>query len=401
VSLSQNGTGAKPAIEESSANTGPTAHARTAAVSTISVTTLSGLELFDEQSFTKMLCLERKRTERSGRRFVLVLVDVTTVLRSGGKQSLFNRFANALGESTRETDIKGWYKADSVFGLIFTEIGDGDGAAITTVLLTKVTKALYGTLSVNDANNIRVTCHVYPEDVSRSGDGGPVDFALYPDHTAIDHRQRASRFLKRVIDIAGSLLALIVLSPLLLAIAIAIKMTSQGPVLFRQKRAGRYGAVFTFLKFRSMYLANDDSIHKEYVTRFISGQPDGEADRSAESVFKIKHDPRVTGIGRLLRRSSLDELPQLFNVLRGEMSLVGPRPPVLYEVACYEVWHKRRLLTVKPGITGLWQVGGRSRVKFNDMVRLDLRYAATWSVWLDIKILLRTPAAVVSGEGAY
>ena len=150
-----------------------------------------------------------------------------------------------------------------------------------------------------------------------------------------------------------------------------------------------------------MYIANDESLHKEYVTRFISGQPDGEADTNGKSVFKIKHDPRVTRVGRLLRRSSLDELPQLLNVLRGEMSLVGPRPPVLYEVACYEAWHKRRLLTVKPGITGLWQVGGRSRVKFNDMVRLDLRYAATWSVWLDITILLKTPAAVMSGEGAY
>ena len=247
MSLSQNGTGAKPAIEESSANTGPTAHARTAAVSTISVTTLSGLELLDEQSFTKMLCLERKRTERSGRRFVLVLVDVTAVLRSGGKQSHFNRFANALAESTRETDIKGWYKAGSVLGLIFTEIGDGDGAAITTVLLTKVTKALYGTLSVNDANNIRVTCHVYPEDVSRSGDGGPVDFALYPDHTTIDHRQRASRLLKRVIDIAGSLFALIVLSPLLLAIAIGIKLTSRGPSFFGRNAQGAMARYSHFL----------------------------------------------------------------------------------------------------------------------------------------------------------
>ena len=221
-----------------------------------------------------MLCLERKRTERSGRRFVLVLIDVTAVLRSGGKQSQFNQFANVLSESTRETDIKGWYKADSVLGLIFTEIGDGDGAVITTVLLNKVTKALYGTLSVNEANHVRVTCHIYPEDVSRSGDGEPVDFALYPDHNAIDHRQRASRFLKRVIDIGGSLFALVLLSPILLTIAIAIELTSPGPVLFRQKRAGRYGAVFTFLKFRSMYLANDDSIHKEYVTRFISGHPD-------------------------------------------------------------------------------------------------------------------------------
>jgi lipopolysaccharide/colanic/teichoic acid biosynthesis glycosyltransferase len=166
---------------------------------------------------------------------------------------------------------------------------------------------------------------------------------------------------------------------------------------------GRYGTRFTFLKFRSMYVENDDSIHKEYVARLIAGGfRAGDASAGAQdTVFKIKEDPRVTRVGRFLRRSSLDELPQLFNVFHGEMSLVGPRPPLPYEYACYNTWHRRRLLTVKPGITGLWQVCGRSMVSFDDMVRLDLRYAETWSVWLDLKILCMTPAAVLSGEGAY
>ena len=118
-------------------------------------------------------------------------------------------------------------------------------------------------------------------------------------------------------------------------------------------------------------------------------------------VFKLKNDPRVTRVGKLLRRSSLDELPQLLNVLHGEMSFVGPRPPLAYEVARYDTWHRRRLLAVKPGITGLWQVRGRSRVSFDEMVRLDLKYAETWSVWLDLKILWMTPSAVISGDGAY
>jgi lipopolysaccharide/colanic/teichoic acid biosynthesis glycosyltransferase len=118
-------------------------------------------------------------------------------------------------------------------------------------------------------------------------------------------------------------------------------------------------------------------------------------------VFKLTNDPRITPIGRLLRRTSLDELPQFLNVLKGQMSLVGPRPPIPYEVDCYEAWHKRRLLTVKPGITGLWQVKGRSRTTFDEMVRLDLQYARTWSLWLDLKIILKTPGAMVSGDGAH
>ncbi len=124
-------------------------------------------------------------------------------------------------------------------------------------------------------------------------------------------------------------------------------------------------------------------------------------EQNGQTTFKLTRDPRVTPIGRFLRRTSLDELPQFFNVLLGEMSLVGPRPPIAYEFEAYDIWHKRRLLAVKPGITGLWQVKGRSRVTFDEMVRLDLRYASSWSLWLDIKILLETPRAVIGGVGAF
>jgi lipopolysaccharide/colanic/teichoic acid biosynthesis glycosyltransferase len=400
VFLSQNGAATKAAMGDSVPTmVGPT----TPSLSVVeNVTSLTfGSELLDESTFTRMLCLERKRTERSGRRFVLMLLESISLLKSADNNRTFKTFVDKLSQSIRETDVKGWYKNGSVFGVIFTEIGDGDENNITTVLLTKVTAALGSTMRIKDINQIRLSFHVYPEDITRSGGDGLPDLTLYPDQASGTDGKRASRVIKRAIDILGSVFALVILSPLLLAIALTIKLTSAGPVLFRQKRVGQYGTLFTFLKFRSMYLANDDTIHKEYVTRFISGEPASEAAGSEQSVFKLKNDPRVTRIGRLLRKSSFDEIPQLFNVLRGEMSLVGPRPPVPYEVACYEIWHKRRLLTVKPGITGLWQVGGRSRVKFNDMVRLDLQYAATWSVWLDIKILLRTPAAVLSGEGAY
>ncbi len=153
-----------------------------------------------------------------------------------------------------------------------------------------------------------------------------------------------------------------------------------------------------------MYTNNDPQVHQEYVQRFIAGQAENNSSENGEDrpvVFKITNDPRVTPVGRFLRKTSLDELPQFWNVLRGEMSLVGPRPPVQYEFDVYDVWHRRRVLEVKPGITGLWQVSGRSRTCFDDMVRLDLRYTQSWSLWLDLRILAATPRAVFTGDGAY
>jgi lipopolysaccharide/colanic/teichoic acid biosynthesis glycosyltransferase len=151
-----------------------------------------------------------------------------------------------------------------------------------------------------------------------------------------------------------------------------------------------------------MYVDNDHSVHREFVTKLIAEEGVAEPQSgNRKSVYKLTNDKRVTTIGKFLRRTSLDELPQLINVLKGDMSLVGPRPPIPYELAAYQVWHRRRVLEVKPGITGLWQVTGRSRVKFDEMVRLDLRYATTWTPWLDLMILLRTPVAVIKGSGAY
>jgi lipopolysaccharide/colanic/teichoic acid biosynthesis glycosyltransferase len=195
--------------------------------------------------------------------------------------------------------------------------------------------------------------------------------------------------------------ALIILAPLIACIAVIIKLTSPGPVLFRQQRIGYCGKPFTFFKFRSMYASNDPRIHRDYVRHLIAGRNSTDAPSGAKQVYKITKDPRITPIGRLLRRTSLDEVPQFLNVLKGDMSLVGPRPPIPYECECYDLWHRSRLIAVKPGLTGLWQVNGRSRTTFDDMVRLDLRYARSWSPALDFKILMQTPAAVLSGEGAY
>jgi lipopolysaccharide/colanic/teichoic acid biosynthesis glycosyltransferase len=149
-----------------------------------------------------------------------------------------------------------------------------------------------------------------------------------------------------------------------------------------------------------MYADNDASIHERYIRQLIADK-NSQEDGARKQVYKLKGDPRITPVGRFLRKTSLDELPQFANVLSGCMSLVGPRPPVPYEFAAYEVWHRRRLLASKPGITGFWQVEGRSRVRFDEMVRMDLEYSRAWSLWLDLRILLKTPRAVLSGDGAY
>jgi exopolysaccharide biosynthesis polyprenyl glycosylphosphotransferase len=246
---------------------------------------------------------------------------------------------------------------------------------------------------------VSVRLHVHPAPKQEvDATVRPVDPLLQTDQ-AQDRRSRLNDSAKRVLDIAGSAAALIVLSPLFLLIAALVKLTSPGPVFFRQQRVGQSMKPFTMLKFRTMHVNANHAIHHEFMTSFIhSGAQAQEAGK--KGLFKIANDPRVTSIGRILRKTSLDEVPQFWNVLRGDMSLVGPRPPIQYEVDQYRTWHCRRVLEAKPGITGLWQVAGRSRTTFDDMVRLDLRYAKTPSVWTDVKILLQTPAAIIAGKGA-
>ncbi|MFN8179468.1 MAG: sugar transferase [bacterium] len=217
-----------------------------------------------------------------------------------------------------------------------------------------------------------------------------------------DSAPQLALFLKRAFDFLVSGTLLLVFSPLLLFIALLIRVFSPGPVLFRQVRAGQYAREFTMCKFRTMKLETDDSIHRDYAINFITGkQLDFEdKQRARDQVFKMTRDPRITPVGAVLRRTSLDELPQLINVFRGEMSIVGPRPPIFYELNHYREWHKKRL-RAKPGLTGLWQVSGRSSVPFDEMVLLDLYYIDHWSLKTDLEILFRTIPVVLSGEGAY
>lgn len=194
---------------------------------------------------------------------------------------------------------------------------------------------------------------------------------------------------KRGLDILGSLFLLVLFSPLMAAIALLVKLSSRGPVLYASTRVGRGGKPFQFLKFRSMYTDAD----KRLAELSESNEKDG-------PIFKMKNDPRITPIGRFLRKYSLDELPQLFNVLRGDMSLVGPRPPIPHEVVQYDTYCQERL-SVRPGLTCYWQIMGRSDLTFSEWMELDHRYLREMGLWTDLKILLKTPLAVLKGDGAY
>lgn len=353
---------------------------------------------YSQTHFLHMLKIERKRTQRSNVPFLLMLVNL-------GDLSKLERMAYAadvkaiLDSSLRETDIKGWYEEDRIIGVIFTDMLKIDEAAKRKIF-QKVARAYYKRHYDKLFRKTKISFHVYPEhlDKDTKGDGNIFDDNLYPDHSWKKITKKSSLIIKRSIDIVWSSLALLLVSPILAFIAAGIKITSPGPVFFRQERLGLNGKKFLFLKFRSMYTDNDPRAHKEYVRKLIEESKNNSSDTI---VYKMTDDPRITPFGRFLRKSSLDELPQFINVLTGEMSLVGPRPPIPYECDMYDVWHKRRLLSCKPGITGLWQVTGRSTTTFDEMVRMDLDYIENWTLWKDIKILFMTPRVVLMGKGAY
>ena len=359
-------------------------------------------EVLNEFEFRRIFCWERKRAERSGRPFLLMLMTGETLLQANHGGRTLAEIVAALAASMRDTDIAGWYRERAMLGTIFLDILKVGNRAPESVIGARVTSALRECLTPEQMDQLQLSFRMFPEDRKPTSPRQQMGEQLYPDLVERDEARRLPLFIKRTVDVVGSVALLLICSPLLAAIALAIKLTSKGPVLFKQERVGRFGVPFTFLKFRSMKCVNDPSTHREYVRQLIAGKFDStQPDANQACVYKIQNDPRVTRVGRILRKTSLDELPQLLNVLKGEMSLVGPRPPIPYEFEVYKPWHRQRLLEAKPGITGLWQVNGRSRVCFDDMVRLDLQYARTWSLWSDIKILLQTPRAVLRCEGAY
>ncbi len=348
-----------------------------------------------------MLALERKRSERTKAPFLLMRAECSELHEQSAKDATLGKIAAVLQTDSRETDVIGWYQDRSILAVLFTGLA-GDRGTILETISGRVKSSLERNLAVDEWRQVQLTFHFFPDDWDLTDSNSPGNSALYIDVTVAARRKRALLALKRLIDIVFGAFMLIILSPLFIWIALAIMGTSRGPVFFKQKRIGQYGKPFVFLKFRSMYENSDILVHKNFVTELIGDTtPEKPVSDERGALYKIRDDQRVTRVGRIIRRTSLDELPQLFNVLKGEMSLVGPRPAIPYELEVYQTWHRRRVLAAKPGITGVWQVAGRSRVKFDEMVRMDLRYAMAWSPWLDLKILLLTPFAVIRGSGAY
>lgn len=356
-----------------------------------------------EREFRRALCQERKRSERSRKNFVLMLIRQRTTAVSNGSSdcAALQVVTTALSRLVRDTDVLGWFAQNAVVGTIFSELGAGEISAAVRSIKVKVLAAIDLVLPQSEAAKLEISLYSYPQNWQPGDEDSTLRPELYPDLLDAMQQRSVSFFVKRLIDIVGSALALILLSPLLAVLALIIKLTSKGPVFFRQQRLGQFQKPFVFLKFRSMHVSTSHDIHREYVRSYIAGRAESANTDQRRVVYKITNDPRVTPIGRFMRRASLDELPQFWNVLKGDMSLVGPRPPIPYEIDAYDIWHRRRLLEAKPGITGLWQVHGRSRTTFDEMVRLDLRYSRNFSVFSDLKILLETPRAVISGNGAY
>jgi len=223
-----------------------------------------------------------------------------------------------------------------------------------------------------------------------------VDVSTMAELTRTVARPRpATSLARRALDVSVAGTVLLVMVPVIALAAIAVRLSSPGPVLFRQRRLGRHMEPFTVLKFRTMRADADSALHRDYVRSLIGTQP---PENAPDNLYKLVIDPRVTRVGRFLRSWSLDEVPQLWNVLRGEMSLVGPRPVIEYEVEQYPDWYLRRF-AVKPGLTGLWQVSGRNEKTYEEMVRFDIEYAERRSLWLDLRILARTALVVMRRQG--
>ena len=353
--------------------------------------------LHDEDCFRAMLVMERKRTERSNNPFMIMFIDVSGLQHMNTSLRTVKNLISTISTITRETDIKGWYSSQRIIGIIFTEY---DPMSIGTIV-QKVKDSFNKVLTSAQISVLELSYYLFPGDKEHGGNRvADINAVLYSSEMSVARVKKLSLFYKRYVDIVGSLSGLIVFLPLFLIIPVIIKMTSKGAVFFKQERVGQYGKKFTLLKFRTMKESNDNAIHKNFIKQFIKDSHNVAGDNS-EQQFKIQNDPRITWIGNFLRKTSLDEVPQFINVLCGEMSLVGPRPAIPYEVDEYDVWHKRRVLEVKPGITGFWQVKGRSRTDFNTMVRMDVQYIQNWSLKTDFQIILQTPLALLSVKGAY
>ena len=327
----------------------------------------AGHPILGESVFKDTLVRERKRADWFNAPFAVMIVDLSD---AASESDLWVSIVAAIAAVKRDSDTVGWLDEGAVLGLLLPEFSK-TGALKVIDRLRREIAAWIGEIAL-----AAVSIRLYAHGVEPGPDGAafpPVDVLIEAFVPEVERPLRDAA--KRGLDIIGSLTMMALFAPVMLVALAAVKWSSPGPLLLRQVRIGRRGEPFKMLKLRTMYVNAGHGIHQDYMAWFIKSS--AQQPRTGTEVFKLTDDPRITRPGRILRRTSLDEMPQFWNVLRGEMSLVGPRPPLPFEVEQYQPWHRRRVLEAKPGITGLWQVSGRSRTTFDDMVRLDLRYART------------------------
>ena len=358
--------------------------------------------------FSFIVGRERARSDRTGQYFSLAVFELNE--KNKGQTSPF-LLAEVLNQRKRSTDEIGWFDTRRI-GVILPDtpvegarkVADDICQRIATKVVPPSFKVYtYSTGSLPEFDWEGRNC-ASPEKYLEKGAPGQMQSGK-EEMCTVDWSEKGIEPLlgypmpiwKRAMDILGSIAGIVFASPIMILVAFGVKLTSPGPSFFRQKRIGYGAQAFTIYKFRSMFSGATQDLHSRYLDEFIKGK----AQKNGDGAFKIKDDPRVTPFGRFLRKWSLDELPQLFNVLKGDMSLVGPRPEPSYAITNYPYWYHRRTMGVKPGITGLWQVTGRSRITYEEMVRLDIRYLQTMSFFNDSKILLRTFIVVITHSGAY
>jgi lipopolysaccharide/colanic/teichoic acid biosynthesis glycosyltransferase len=365
---------------------------------------------------------ERALADRNGHRFSFVVFEVgDTPVADATIQHLTRMLVSRL----RFTDEVGWLDRRQIGVVLPDTAADGAGKLINDICLTlagvgssPVCKVyIYPSQGFCDANASGQPFGGTAKSTVRHTSKTEDPYLVITGHTASVVQETATRkrmgeesavelnsllfrrlpFWKRGIDIIGSLLGIILTAPIMIMIALAIKLTSAGPIIFMQKRIGYRSKPFMMYKFRSMFTGVSDALHEQYTKDFMNGT----AEKNEDGAFKLKDDPRLTRIGKFLRRWSLDELPQFFNVLKGKMSLVGPRPDPWYAAAHYAPWYHLRNMMTKPGITGLWQVEGRSQVTCEEMIRMDIKYGQSISFMTDLKLILRTFKTVFTHTGAY
>jgi lipopolysaccharide/colanic/teichoic acid biosynthesis glycosyltransferase len=360
---------------------------------------------------------EKFRTCRTGSPFTLVLFNPHKLVSNNSepKTNGLEELESILDRATRHSDIQGWWDKKT-YAILLLDTFPGGAYAVIEKLIFGLKGKGYGIYESPRQTLFEV--HTFPDPNQGNGHNGTdeggeetideknnrvnsIDNECGFKCLSLENPKAYFEILKRSIDILLSATLLLIFLPLLIAVALLIKLDSPGPVIYRQTRVGKKGKHFTFYKFRTMYFNCDETIHQIHVKNLVNKVEGLSSNgRFKESSYKLMHDNRITRVGNYVRNTSLDEIPQLFNVLKGDMSLVGPRPHPVYEVEIYKDWFKYRL-DVKPGITGLGQVDGRYNKEYEEVYRLDLRYVKSASIVLDLKILFKTALLVLSSRGAY